>query len=1101
MIESSNLGMPTVKRLPTSNSRIPVACIVATSLGLLLAALPARLSAEAVSEPAILQMFEAKWDTIENRMPDVFGVGYGAMWTPPPNRAGSAYSVGYDVFDRFDLGSPRDETHYGTESSFRQMVAQANRSTVDVYSDFIINHNGFGNRLDSTFVAQGGYPGFALTLPGVDVNGDFHDPYLDWSEDPVNGQLFGLNDIAQEKNYPFIRQPTEAGNPSNIPAGTLYNKPDPNNARYYPDQGLGGTTVYDPELGQTVTLYDYNSSDPMAGDPVLENAMGLLMRNARWMVEDLGVKGFRIDAARHSPEFALDYLDQAVFRAVQSLQHDGSAKPVYMFSEVASSDQGYVQSFVRRDLPNQYAISTANTTVGGNRDALDFPLFWAMKDNLTSNGLANNWHDIRGASLDSADRPSGSEVWHTDGSQGVAFVSSHDDTGPYLANVAYAYTLLRPGNAIVYLNAEQYGSTGSFPQPGKVDALGGYYGDTITKLVEIRNSHGRGDFAERWIDDAFSSNGFSNVYIYERQNSMVVGLNSRNDGVVETRSGVQTSFTPGTVLVELTGNAADSSLDPGGVIPEAVRVDANGRINVSIPGNNPAGRGYVVYGVASPVGSLLLTGVSDTLSGPTLTPSNFGTARLSDIDVITGDSFAVHLATTPVTLPTPAGESVPVRDYDADGDRALLRFDDGLDLNGNGVVDESTPGGVSYGFEEFVDVNTPGYVYSGGTNIGTGTGTFEQTIDATQLSEGRHYITVRAFRHRDAAAGGDGGPAVYTDFRRTIYVDRLPPEAEIVSFSPFASDPGNPNDRDLVVGSVDETADSMHVFLDLPATVTDSEVLQMIGSGSSTDYYDRDQWVRGYFDVQSGNHVVTVVTFEPTGNYNVQRFTGVATQTNIGLGFGDVSGDGYIRANDINGAGSFREVLLSQNTEFNPAADSNGDGLVDDRDLFALEGAITATTTDPRVYTAYEALLAARGDLDGNAVTDENDLATLYSHMGGSDWLFDLNVDGTVDLADAEVFVTQLLRTSPGDYNLDGVVDAADYTVWRDSLGSSYAADGNFDGEVDAADFVVWNAQFGSARVPFAPPSTASATMAVPEPGTLLQVIALIACLFAARRM
>ena len=221
------------------------------------------------------------------------------MWTPPPARADSGYSVGYDVFDRFDLGSPRNETLYGTESSFRQMVTQANRSSVAVYPDFIINHNGFGNRLDSTFVAQGGYPGFALSLPGVDIDGDFHDPYLDWTVDPVNGQLFGLDDIAQEKDHEFIRHPVTPGDPNNIPAGTLYNKPDAGNARFYPDQALGGTAVYNPETGQSATLYDFNTSDPSAGDPVLENALGLLMRNARWMIQEFGVKGFRIDAARH----------------------------------------------------------------------------------------------------------------------------------------------------------------------------------------------------------------------------------------------------------------------------------------------------------------------------------------------------------------------------------------------------------------------------------------------------------------------------------------------------------------------------------------------------------------------------------------------------------------------------------------------------------------------------------------------------------------------------------------------------------------------------------------------------------------------------------
>ncbi len=391
-------------------------------LSLLLVAIvmPLRLHAQAVSEPALLQFFEAKWDVIEDRMADVFEVGYGGMWVPPVSRAGqdgnSGGTVGYDMFDRFDLGSPGDETHYGTGASFGSMVGQANRSTVDVYPDLILNHNGFDNRNNASFVAKGGYPGFALTLPGVDINGDYHDPFLDWTVDAVNGQLFGLNDIAQEKNHLFYRHPVNAGDPDNIPAGTIWNKPDVNNTRFYPDQGLGGLSVTDPELGQAVTLFDFNASDPLQGDPVIENALGLLMRNARWMIQKYGVQGFRFDAARHFPEFTLDHIDQAVFRANQELQHDGSYKPVYMFSEYADSNKGNVQSVIRRDLPDQNSISPSNTTVGGNRDALDFPLFWAMKDNLTSNGTNNNWHNIRGASQDTNDRPGGSEVWHTDGS-------------------------------------------------------------------------------------------------------------------------------------------------------------------------------------------------------------------------------------------------------------------------------------------------------------------------------------------------------------------------------------------------------------------------------------------------------------------------------------------------------------------------------------------------------------------------------------------------------------------------------------------------------------------------------------------------------------
>ena len=200
-----------------------------------------------VSEPAILQMFEARWDTIEDRMADIFEVGYGKMWYPPPQKAEGGQSVGYDLFDRFDLGRPRNETLYGTETSLKTKIAAAHRAGMSVYTDFIPNHNGFRDQTTPGFVNQGGYPGFVVTLPN-DVDGDFHSRFAGGD---IEGRLAGLIDIAQQKNHRFIRHPI-APHPDNIPAGTVWNRPDPNNARFYPDQALGGTSL---ALGAAAGLY------------------------------------------------------------------------------------------------------------------------------------------------------------------------------------------------------------------------------------------------------------------------------------------------------------------------------------------------------------------------------------------------------------------------------------------------------------------------------------------------------------------------------------------------------------------------------------------------------------------------------------------------------------------------------------------------------------------------------------------------------------------------------------------------------------------------------------------------------------------------------
>ena len=719
--------------------------------------------------------------------------------------------------------------------------------------------------------------------------------------------------------------------------------------------------------------------------------------------------------------------------------------------------------------------------MGGNRDALDFPLFFALRSNLTGNGFANNWHGIRGASQDFQD--DGLQ----NGSQGVSFVVRLSSGCRCFIDVACAYTLMRPGNALVYLNAKEFGENRDFPNDGKDDALGGFYGETITKLVEIRNSHGRGNFHERWIDDAFNPNGFSNIYIYERSNSAIVGLNSRNDSFVETRNGVQTNFSPGVILVELTGNASDPVVDPGGVIPETVKVNGSGQVNISIPSNASHGRGYVIYGLATPQGSLTLTNVAGTIAGATPAAANNGTARLGDLDVIRADSFDVQLNTTPVSLLDPTTGTM-VRDFDADGDTAVIRLNDGEDLNNIPGIDHPTPGSVSYGFEEFTDTRVPGF----GNN---GVGSYSQTIDTTGLSEGRHFITVRAFRHRDSGTGGDGGPAVFTDFKRAIYVDRFAPESTVVSFDPFASSPNTLQNRDLIVKSNDATASSMHLFLDLPAGLTDAEVLQMAINGQGeAGRYDADAFVFGYHNVGTGNHVATVVTFEPsfdgTHGFTVRRTPGLFTETGVGAGFGDLNFNGQVRTGDLAGFnnGSFEDVLYSQNALFNAAADLDGNGLVNNLDLFALGPALHAMVgISPTTLNSFDGVLLRRGDINQNGATNAQDVAALYSAFGTTDWLPDLDVNGIVDIADVQTLITEIAQTVNGDFDLDGDVDGRDFVIWQrnegTTVGSRYdLGDADLNGVIDGNDLAIWQQAYGSVDL-----SALSANaQVVPEPSAVV---------------
>ncbi len=388
-----------------------------------------RLLLADVSAPAILQYFEGSYATIERRLGDVFMAGYGALYTPPPGRADLGnFSVGYDVYDRFDLGSPGDPTLYGTRLGLETLVDMTHRMGANYYIDYIINHNGFsdlGTVCDGhSFVEAGGYPGFLLTA-AFDIDGDFHGAF---EGGDIRGRLAGLIDIAHEKNYQFIRSPVP-GFANNLPAGTqeacgrIANVPDEANRALYPDRDLAPIFVFDPRTGeQNIAIYPFNLGQPLAGDPVEENAMGLLMRYAQWMVQVVGVDGFRIDAAKHIEPWVLDYFDRAVYRSSFRTLLDGSQPQVFSFSEVFDGSHDFLQQFVRKDIePGDPG------RVGGNRDVLDFPLFFAMRDNLTANGFTNDWRNIVNASQDVRD-----DGFANNGSQGVAFVGSHDEPGPYL---------------------------------------------------------------------------------------------------------------------------------------------------------------------------------------------------------------------------------------------------------------------------------------------------------------------------------------------------------------------------------------------------------------------------------------------------------------------------------------------------------------------------------------------------------------------------------------------------------------------------------------------------------------------------------------------
>ncbi|HWB52743.1 MAG TPA: dockerin type I domain-containing protein, partial [Tepidisphaeraceae bacterium] len=361
------------------------------------------------------------------------------------------------------------------------------------------------------------------------------------------------------------------------------------------------------------------------------------------------------------------------------------------------------------------------------------------------------------------------------------------------------------------------------------------------------------------------------------------------------------------------------------------------------------GQGYLVYGLPTPSGSLSLSNVASVLSGTTPNPNDTniayenGTDVVSNVDVITSDNFSVTLNTIENNIPG-FGHW-----HNADGDVAQIKIDGGIDVTGGGLTTD--PNSVSYGFENFATVNSPGYSANAGAG---GDGTYSQNISSSQLGQGYHYIDVIAFSHNSDPSA----PPVYTDWRQTIYIDTAPANSTILSFDPTVA--GVTQNRQINIQSVDGLSNNIHVFLDLPFGLTDAQVLSDVNSSNQASNTDINVWQQAYNGVTSGNHTITLVSYKPDGSYSIQRFNSLqmpflATTTSVGAGIGDVNYDGLFNSSDIT---SFNSVLTSNNTLFRPSADVNGDGYVNLSDAFLLGPILASHNVSSSTWNFYNAMLS-----------------------------------------------------------------------------------------------------------------------------------------------
>ncbi|KIY63156.1 glycoside hydrolase family 13 protein [Cylindrobasidium torrendii FP15055 ss-10] len=84
------------------------------------------------------------WNLLNSKLDEFADMGITAMWLPPPTKASGKDSVGYDIYDLYDLGEFDQKgsvrTKYGTKEELLALTKAAREKGIVSYIDAVLNH-------------------------------------------------------------------------------------------------------------------------------------------------------------------------------------------------------------------------------------------------------------------------------------------------------------------------------------------------------------------------------------------------------------------------------------------------------------------------------------------------------------------------------------------------------------------------------------------------------------------------------------------------------------------------------------------------------------------------------------------------------------------------------------------------------------------------------------------------------------------------------------------------------------------------------------------------------------------------------------------------
>ena len=164
------------------------------------------------------------WDSLRTVAGDLAGAGFQTVWVPSPAKgAGGRFSMGYDLYDYYDLGRYDQKftrrTRFGTAEELGAMQAEFARVGVRLMVDAVVNHRDGGDSQQPVECVPGGgqpwsrYTSFAPASGRLPAHrGHFHPNFAHCDESaPYHDPIFG-QDLCYFNQTDNVLTPGAPGN-------------------------------------------------------------------------------------------------------------------------------------------------------------------------------------------------------------------------------------------------------------------------------------------------------------------------------------------------------------------------------------------------------------------------------------------------------------------------------------------------------------------------------------------------------------------------------------------------------------------------------------------------------------------------------------------------------------------------------------------------------------------------------------------------------------------------------------------------------------------------------------------------------------------------